>query len=101
MEAKPKTSLDFGVHTRWSVQVTHTAIAMTDAAEGLRLTTGSMLQVQSANGNISLERVAEAGRDAPLLMFQLYVFKDRVFTSKVIKSMLAPTPCVLPHSCDA
>lgn len=45
-----------------------------------------LLQVQSANGNISLERVAEAGHNNPLLMFQLYVFKDREFTSKVIKS---------------
>ena len=43
--------------------------------------------MQSANGNISLERVAEAGgSQVPLLMFQLYVFKDRAFTAKVIAS---------------
>ena len=68
--------------------------------QGRGLTAGWMLQVQSANGNISLERVAEAGHDAPLLVFQLYVFKDRVFTSKVIKSMLASMFHVPQSSCD-
>ena len=63
------------------------------------------MQVQSANGNISLERVAEAGGSSmPLLMFQLYVFKDRNFTAKVIRSAHHPLivwqkPLLTAHSC--
>ena len=34
-----------------------------------------------------MEQVAAAGKDCPLLMFNIYIFRDRGFTSRVLRSM--------------
>lgn len=41
--------------------------------------------VQSTMGTIKLQEVIKAGRDAPLMMFQLYVLADREFTQNLIQ----------------
>lgn len=46
-------------------------------------------------GTVGLADVAEAGRQAPILLFQLYVIKDRAFTLSLIRSR-PPVSCHLP-----
>ena len=41
-------------------------------------------------GTTSLEGVAEASESSPLLMFQLYVQRDRDFTAALIRSESKP-----------
>lgn len=43
------------------------------------------LQVQSTMGTVKLEEVRAAGEGAPLMMFQLYVIKEREFTQRLIQ----------------
>ena len=49
------------------------------------LTRALCMQVQSTMGTVHMDNVAKAGRDAPLLMFQLYVIKERDYTQKLIE----------------
>ena len=57
------------------------------------------LQIQSTMGTVKLADVARAAEGAPLMMFQLYVIKDRDFCRKLIlgeplpKSLLPRVPC--------
>ena len=46
--------------------------------------------MQSTMGTVPLAEVREAGREGPLMLFQLYVFKDRDFTRGLIQR--APMP---------
>ena len=41
--------------------------------------------MQSTMGTVPLAEVREAGRDGPLMFFQLYVIKDRAFTKGLIQ----------------
>ena len=45
------------------------------------------MQCLSINATQSMEQVAAAGKDCPLLMFNIYIFRDRGFTSRVLRSM--------------
>lgn len=55
-------------------------------------------QVQSTMGTVPLADVREAGRAAgsPLMLYQLYVFKDRDFTRQMVKSAQPPSLWPLP-----
>lgn len=48
-----------------------------------------MLQVVSTMGTTSLEDVAAASEGSPLLIFQLYVQRDRDFTASLIRSKIS------------
>ena len=52
-----------------------------------------LLQVQSTMGTVKLAEVAEAAAGAPLMMFQLYVIKDRTFCRNLILG--AVWPCLV------
>ena len=47
-----------------------------------------MLQIVSTMGTTSLEDVAAASEGSPLIMFQLYVQRDRDFTASLIHSKI-------------
>ena len=58
---------------------------------------GTALQALSINATQSMEQVAAAGKDCPLLMMNIYIFRDRGFTSRLLRSM--PLSMLeLPHS---
>lgn len=42
------------------------------------------VQIQSTMGTVKLAEVAKAAQGAPLMMFQLYVIKDRDFCRRLI-----------------
>ena len=58
---------------------------------------GCALQGVSTMATQPLEQIAEAGRQAPLLWFQLYVLKDREF----VKRMVLSAPRLLLDLCLA
>ena len=43
------------------------------------------MQVQSTMGTVELAEVRKAGAAGPLMMFQLYVFKERDFVKQLIQ----------------
>ncbi len=43
------------------------------------------MQVQSTMGTVELAEVRQAGAAGPLMMFQLYVFKERGFVKQLIQ----------------
>ena len=43
------------------------------------------MQVQSTMGTVELAEVRQAGAAGPLMMFQLYVFKERDFVKHLIQ----------------
>ena len=45
-----------------------------------------VLQIVSTMGTTRLEDVAEASKGSPLLIFQLYVQRDREFTASLLRS---------------
>ena len=47
---------------------------------------GFVLQIVSTMGTARLEDVAEASKGSPLLIFQLYVQRDRDFTASLLRS---------------
>lgn len=47
------------------------------------------VQVQSTMSTVPLAEVREAGRGAPLMLFQLYVFRDRAFTQRLVQRACA------------
>jgi hypothetical protein len=53
------------------------------------------VQVQSTMSTVPLAEVLAAGRGAPLMLFQLYVFRDRAFTQRLVQRAL-PLTCLLP-----
>ena len=52
----------------------------------LLLWQGSVVQIVSTMGTTRLEDVAEASKGSPLLIFQLYVQRDRDFTASLLRS---------------
>lgn len=59
-----------------------------------------VLQIVSTMATTSLEDVAKASQGSPLLIFQLYVQRDRDFTASLIHSKLL-CPFWQPDSCFA
>ena len=57
------------------------------------------VQVQSTMGTTPLAEVREAGRGAPMMLFQLYVFRDRAFTQRLVQRacpLLSPIAFITP-----
>ena len=53
-----------------------------------------VLQIVSTMGTTSLEDVAAASEGSPLLIFQLYVQRDRDFTASLIQSKFSILMCL-------
>jgi len=46
------------------------------------------MQVQSTMGTVELAEVRQAGAAGPMMMFQLYVFKERNFVKQLVQRNL-------------
>ncbi len=58
------------------------------------------MQVQSTMGTVELAEVRRAGKAGPMMMFQLYVFKERGFVKQLVQRAHWALLCGLASACS-